>query len=40
VLDAYALAITASRLYGQSAMRLPASESERDGRGMRMEIWY
>lgn len=39
-LDAYVLAITASRLYGQSAMRLPASQPERDGKGLRMEIWY
>ncbi len=40
VLDAYALAITASRLHGGSAMRLPESEPERDGNGLSMEIWY
>ncbi len=40
VLDAYALAITASRLHGGSAMRLPDSEPERDGKGLSMEIWY
>ena len=40
VLDAYALAITASRLYGQSAMRLPEVQIERDSKRLRMEIWY
>ncbi|MGH8472253.1 MAG: DUF429 domain-containing protein [Gammaproteobacteria bacterium] len=40
VLDAYALAITASRLHGGSAVRLPESKPERDGNGLRMEIWY
>ncbi|MGH8522109.1 MAG: DUF429 domain-containing protein, partial [Gammaproteobacteria bacterium] len=40
VLDAYALAITANRLHGGSAMRLPELEPERDGNGLRMEIWY
>ena len=40
VLDAYALAITASRLYGQGAMRLPEVQAERDSKRLRMEIWY
>ncbi len=40
VLDAYALAITASRLHGGSAISLPGSEPERDGKGLSMEIWY
>ena len=40
VLDAYALAITARRLHGGSAMRLPESKPERDGNGLSIEIRY
>jgi predicted RNase H-like nuclease len=40
VLDAYALAITASHIHAGTAIRLPQAEAERDLRGLRMEIWY
>ncbi len=40
VLDAYALAITARRLHGGSAMKVPESKPERDANGLSMEIWY
>jgi predicted RNase H-like nuclease len=40
VLDAYALAITGSRIHAGTAIRLPQAEAERDLRGLRMEIWY
>ena len=40
VLDAYALAITAERIYTSSAVRLPESEPDRDAKRLRMEIWY
>ena len=40
VLDAYALVITASRLHGGSAMRLPESKPEHDGNGLSIEIRY
>jgi predicted RNase H-like nuclease len=40
VLDAYALAQVAQRIRLGSAARLPAEQPQRDGRGLRMEIWY
>jgi predicted RNase H-like nuclease len=40
VLDAYALAQVAQRIRRGSAARLPAEQPQRDGRGLRMEIWY
>jgi hypothetical protein len=40
VLDAYALAITASHIHAGTAIRLPQAEAERDLSGLRMEIWY
>jgi len=40
VLDAYVLAHVANRVRVGSATRLPAADTQRDRRGLRMEIWY
>lgn len=40
ILDAYALSRVAARIRGSLALRLPAGDPPRDGKGLRMEIWY
>ena len=40
ILDAHALAVTALRIQGQAAERLPRAQPECDSKGLRMEMWY